>query len=246
MIRTFARHTGILPAGCTVLSLVMALSGCASSTPGYVYVPPGDHSVRHETTVYEGFEVVWDRLMEGFSRAPYKILFADESEGKINVLLSSNEPETLVDCGTVSRGVDEYEVARSRSRRHRSSASYRAAGLEARADIHLEPRGDRTRVALDVWYILSVKTGSWSATQITNERVIEVPMEDAEGNVVGTTRRTIPGKTSTRSSTGEYEINFTTSHVDSANVGSSDEPRFITCCSKGRLEDSILALASGD
>jgi hypothetical protein len=197
-------------------------------------------------TVYEELEVVWDRLVKGFSDAPYEIQFADESEGKINVFLSSNEPENLVDCGTVKRGVDEFEVARSRNRRHQSSSSYRAADLEARAEINLEPRGDRTRVVLDVWYILAVKTGAWSVTQVTNDRVVEVPFEDAEGNVVGTTRRTIPGKTRTTSSTGGYEINFTTAHADSANVGSSNEPRFITCCSKGRLEESILALASGD
>lgn len=223
------------------LCLVLSLSACASAgKSGYDWQPPIEHQQTNERIVNEPFTQVWDRLVKELATSYFVINNIDKESRIINVSFYTDTPEEYLDCGTSYRTYKRGSETQQYTYKSAASTAFKAGGkwgqyknlpvtyfisrktsLEGRMNIYLAPHGSETLVSVNCRYILAVHiTQTYEA-------------ENAFGTVMN--RGSVPEKSVTCS--------CNTKQAGQADWGSAQEPFTVTCCSTGKLEQEILAMA---
>jgi hypothetical protein len=212
--------------------------GCA--TPGTSTLnttAPEVYEVTNELTIDDVFDSVWDRLVGELSKSFYVINNIDKASRLINVSFASDTPEVYVDCGMARRQykrgtelqVYDYEIASSSSYKMADrSGQYpvtrfieRHTRLEGRVNIYVAPVDAGTRVSVNAKYILSVTASG----RYVVENLLGAPTAQGEQAPHTTT------------------IDFGTNRPSNTNWGTGENPSFVKCYSRGKLEEDILACA---
>jgi len=223
-------------------TIAFVLGGCITyATSTFNYEDGGGARVKNETVVNKPFEDVWNGLVKRLAKSFFIINNIEKASRLINVSYSTDSPEEYIDCGNTTRtfthGDDNlefhYEVAADSFYKYATGdpsknewltgephfVGYveRSTNLEGRINIYIAPKEQKTDVAVNTRYILTITTSG----QITRENVY--------GNVVESNALTPSSSV----------ISFNTNQPNKSNEG-------ISCFSKGVLEAEILEMAKAD
>ena len=225
-----------------LIVIVLVTAGCAK--PGisrYDFTPAEYYEVKNELILDQSFENTWDILVEQLASSFYVINNIEKSSRLINVSFSSSSPEKYVDCGESVRYYErgkEYEEFRYKVA---ESVSYKMAGvttisspmttyverktkLEGRANIYVAPVEGKTKITVNVRYILTMVLRGQHA------------LENKYGKVVRYEQ--MPSSSSS--------LTFSTNVEHKENLGNSSNPFWVSCFSTGKLEEDILSFAQID
>jgi hypothetical protein len=233
--RNFGRYSSLLTC------LLLTTSCATAAKVSFQSTDPTQPPVKNEVKIAEPFEVVWDRLVKQLSKSFFAVNNISKDSRLINVSFSSNEPEKYIDCGTAVRTYNKgkthetYRFSRAESSTFRyakqaGSNSYfdylvsQQTSLEGRINIYVAPDASGTTVTVNARYILT------SEQQGTYELVggaLEIVQQ----------RGVVPKDSKTHA--------FTTNEQNREDWGSPGEPHWITCQSRGTLENEIIDMAKG-
>ncbi|WP_028112947.1 hypothetical protein [Ferrimonas kyonanensis] len=148
-------------------ALVLALSGCASST--LTYTQPELAPVTNQVVIDQPFDQVWDRLVRNLASDFFVINNIEKSSRIINVSFSSASPTDYVSCGHSLRQLNnaqgtqifEYDPAASTAFPFTNDHgllfhAQRATRLEGRTNIYLAPEGTGTLLSVNTKYVVKV------------------------------------------------------------------------------------------
>lgn len=222
-----------------LLLIILVISGCAK--PGisrYDFIPVERYEVNNEIILDQPFEATWDKLVEELASSFYVINNIAKESRLINLSFSSNDPVKYIECGEsiryYERGKDyqeyRYKVAETTSYRLAGVTNIsspmttyieRRTNLEGRVNIYVAPVGEKTKISVNVRYVLSISVRGQHA------------LEDKYGNLIGYEQ--MPQSTST--------LSFSTNTENKENLGDPQNPLWVSCYSTGMLEGDILEYA---
>ncbi|SAK99908.1 hypothetical protein AWB78_05851 [Caballeronia calidae] len=150
----------------SALSIVMAVSGCASSTFSYT-LPSGQRTITTTKTIDKPREAVWASAVPSLGKDFFVINNIDKASGLINVSYSG-DPHQFIDCGRVAasftnaRGTQNYNFDGSiKDALYTQFASpnminiIRQMNLDGRINIIFEsPTPDTTTVTVNARYVV--------------------------------------------------------------------------------------------
>lgn len=227
---------------CALSIVSLFFVGCATQgVSTYNYQDKQPVTIKNELSVNKPYSMVWDGVVRELSKSFYVINNIDKESRIINLSFSSNSPVEYVDCGKTKRFYTqgskkeswEYDVAGSASfkvaasqQEHPAFANYavirREPSLEGRANIYVAPddkNSSNTVVTVNTRYILTQKVkGEAFAEHISGAVHPRGRLQDETFTYTFNTNR--PGKL--EAGGGEY----------------------VTCFSKGKLEEEILDMVS--
>ena len=236
MHRTYVRLSVLMLLTSTVFA------GCAR--PGVStsnWIPPTSRDVANELTVDRPFEAVWDELVGELAKSFYVINNIEKASRLINVSFATDSPEEYIDCGrtqrTYQRGSEtqdiDYALAASSTFKYAPPTGnntvvvqdvIRRTSLEGRANIYVAPLENRTQVTANVKYILTVNvTGTYTAQNVFGKIVQSGLIQPSVST-----------------------INFSTNQPNRTDLGTPDNPIYVSCFSTGRLEGDILSFVDPD
>ena len=223
--------------------VAVGLAACAPvGTQTFSTTPAPQYQIENEQTVSAPSDATWDRLVRQLSKGFYVINNIDKASRLINFSFSSDAPQDYVDCGTTHRTFDkgdehekyDYQVAQSAAFKmgeKRGNLIYtwflnRTTSLEGRANVYVAPKDSAsTTVSVNVRYILTVNvTGSYQTESLIGVQGASGPMTNPQS----------------------VTASFSTTEPHSTNIGTPDNPQYVTCASRGTLEREILSFAKGN
>lgn len=231
-----------------VLAAVTALAAGACAIPGTSTISrtaPPETAVETERVVEGDREEAWDRLVAALSSEPFTVEDANRTAGIVEATFSAPDPERWIDCGTTTRTYRRGSDRQSWTYPLAAASSYRWAmalgshdewpvtyeidrdtDLRARVRARLDPGGSEAgavRVGVGARYTLSIAVTGDFVMEATNG----VPID--QGPVVPQS----------------YEVTFRTNQPNWTDLGTEEDPVWVSCVSKGTLEERVLEIAAG-
>lgn len=207
--------------------LTITLVGCGASQ-SYRHDEPTPKEINNAVIVGAPFEETWNRMVRNLSAEFFVINNIEKASRIINVSFSTKDPSEYIDCGQTTRtysgpsGQEEIFTYTTADDSFYMSANdqgfpwavTRTTELEGRANIYVAPAGPNTDIAVNVRYILKIKTSQQGMNYY--EQAVGMPY------------------------TNIYTENFDTKKSSKGDASGSR----IACNSIGTLEQKILRAAT--